>query len=123
MLLMRRKPGALLAIEVAVLEAGVELGKAGRPKFHGYLIAREIRDREGARRLTAHGTLYRALDRMETAGLLESRWEDPAVAEAERRPRRRLYRVTAVGERAREKVRAERAAKAPASPEPGLAPS
>jgi DNA-binding PadR family transcriptional regulator len=53
-----------------------------------------------ARGLTAHGTLYKALDRMERMGLLESRWEDPEVAAAQGRPRRRLYRVTGQGERA-----------------------
>ena len=86
---MRRTPGALLAIEVSRLDAGVELGKAGTPELRGYLVARRIRDREDAKRLTAHGTLYRALDRMETAGLLKSRWEGPALAAVERRPRRR----------------------------------
>ena len=72
----------------------------GEPEFHGYGVAKELRDREGARRLTAHGTLYRALDRLEQAGLLASRWEDPFVAADEGRPRRRLYRLTAAGERA-----------------------
>jgi hypothetical protein len=33
-------------------------------------------------------------------GLLESRWEDPAIAAEENRPRRRFYRVTAAGNRA-----------------------
>ena len=60
----------------------------------------EIRDGQGARRLTGHGTLYRALDRLAKLGLIESRWEDPEIAEVEERPRRRLYRVTAIGEQA-----------------------
>ena len=44
------------------------------------------------------GTIYLALARLEKAGWVESRWEevDPS---AEGRPRRRLYRLTAVGER------------------------
>ena len=54
----------------------------------------------GQTRLTAYGTLYKALDRMERAGYLESRWEDPHFAAQEARPRRRLYGVTALGERA-----------------------
>ena len=36
---------------------------------------------------------------MTEANLLEASWEDAAIAEAEGRPRRRLYQVTAEGER------------------------
>ena len=64
------------------------------------MIASEIKAREDARQLTSHGTLYKALDRMKKAGYLESRWEDPEIAVGENRPRRRLYRVTAEGQRA-----------------------
>ena len=120
---MRRKPGALLPIEASLIEAGVELAKRGAPEFHGYLIARRIRDDEGAKRLTAHGTLYRALDRMEDAGLLVSRWEDPLLAETDGRPRRRLYRVTAIGEQALARALRERASELPAPGERRLAPS
>jgi PadR family transcriptional regulator, regulatory protein PadR len=97
---MRRKPGTLLPIEISILEAALDLRAAGEPEFHGFYIAGRIREREQARRLTAHGTLYKALERMERAGLLESSWEDPEAAAAERRPRRRLYAVTGAGERA-----------------------
>jgi DNA-binding PadR family transcriptional regulator len=95
---MRRKPGTLLPIEIAILLAGVDLLGRGQAEFHGYAVAKEIRESEEARRLTAHGTLYRALERLETAGMLESQLEDADVAATENRPRRRLYRVTAVGE-------------------------
>src|SRR3989304_9473333 len=94
---MRRRPGALLPIELSILEAGIELRLRGAGYFHGFLIAKEIKEREGARLLTAHGTLYKALDRMEKAGLLQSRWEDPGIAALEDRPRRRMYVVTAAG--------------------------
>lgn len=77
----------------------------GAPYFHGFLIAKEIKEREDARLLTAHGTLYKALDRMQKAGLLESDWEDPVAAAREGRPRRRFYRVTAAGEAALVKSR------------------
>jgi PadR family transcriptional regulator len=93
----RRRPGTLLPIERSILAAGVSAQRAGEPEFHGFALASAIQEHEAARRLTAHGTLYRALSRMETAGLLTSRWEDPGVAEAEGRPRRRLYRVTGRG--------------------------
>ncbi|MGE0228993.1 MAG: PadR family transcriptional regulator [Dehalococcoidia bacterium] len=95
---MRRKGDSqLVPLELSILAAGVDLRRGGTDEFHGYAIARELRDGDEARRLTAHGTLYRALERLEQRGLLTSRLEDPAAAEAERRPRRRLYRVTAQG--------------------------
>ena len=76
---MRRKKGSLIPIEVSILEAGVKLRRHGIAEFHGFLIAKEIKEIEDARRLTAHGTLYKALDRMEQAGLLVSQWEDPLI--------------------------------------------
>jgi PadR family transcriptional regulator PadR len=97
---MRRKGEALLPIEVSILQAAIDLRARNRAGFHGFLIAKEIKEREGARLLTAYGTLYKALDRMERAGLLVSHWEDPMLAAIERRPRRRLYEVTLAGESA-----------------------
>jgi DNA-binding PadR family transcriptional regulator len=101
-----RKPNVLLPIELSILEAGILMLREGAPEFHGYAIATVIRDQEEGRRLTAHGTLYRALDRMEKAGLLTSRMEDAEVAASENRPRRRLYQVAAEGRRAAEAARA-----------------
>ena len=46
-----------------------------------------MRDRSGARDLIAYGNLYRILGRMEKAGLLDSRWEDPMEAARWHRPR------------------------------------
>jgi len=96
---MKRKPGTLLPIEVSLLRAGINLLTHGTPEFHGYAVAKEMKEAEAARQLTAHGTLYRALDRMEEAGLVESRWEEQSPDTAGR-PRRRLYQVTALGESA-----------------------
>ncbi|MDQ3654134.1 MAG: PadR family transcriptional regulator [Chloroflexota bacterium] len=97
---MRRKPGTLIPIEEHILAAGLALRQRGTPHFHGFLIAKEIREGIDARRLTAQGVLYKALDRMARAGLLERWWEDPDVAAREQRPRRRLYQVTGLGEQA-----------------------
>ena len=100
---MRRKPGTLLPIEASILATALGLRARGQDEFHGFLIAKEMQDVQDvkeARRLTAHGTLYRALGRLEDAGHLESWGEDPAEAQRERRPIRRLCRVTALGERA-----------------------
>ncbi len=92
-------------MEVSILEASVELARRAIPEAHGYLLAKEIRDGEGARRLTAYGTLYKALDRLERVGYLASRWEDPMVAATSSRPRRRFYRTTNVGKTALETAR------------------
>jgi PadR family transcriptional regulator PadR len=67
--------------------------------FYGFGVAHELAEEDGEA-LIAHGTLYKALSRMTTAGLLEAQWEDPEIGEQEGRPRRRLYRLTAEGVRA-----------------------
>ena len=105
---MRRKVGSLVPLEVSIFDALVELRRRAVVEAHGYLIARAIREREGARLLTAYGTLYKALDRLEVGGFLESRWEDPGVAAADGRPRRRYYRITLAGETVRATARAGR---------------
>jgi DNA-binding PadR family transcriptional regulator len=97
---MRRKEGALVPLEVSILETALELRQRGLTEAHGFLLAKELRGATHARRLTAYGTLYKALDRLERAGYLSSRWEDPQVAADDGRPRRRFYRVTLTGEAA-----------------------
>jgi len=56
----------------------------------------EIMDATG---LTS-GTVYPALDRLESLGYLESRWEDARVARRDKRPPRRYFDLTAAGARA-----------------------
>lgn len=57
----------------------------------------------------ASGTLYPILMRLETARWVDSKWEDADPSELGR-PRRRLYRVTALGaRRAREVIEEVRA--------------
>jgi PadR family transcriptional regulator PadR len=43
------------------------------------------------------GTVYPTLDRLETQGLLKSRWEAEADAHREGRPARRYFHLTAAG--------------------------
>jgi len=113
---MRRKEGALIPLEVSILEAAMDLRRRGLAEAHGFLLAKEMRDERHARRLTAYGTLYKALERLERAGYLESRWEDPLIAAHEGRPRRRFYQVTLAGEGALEQaVVGEREATLPRS--------
>jgi DNA-binding PadR family transcriptional regulator len=95
---MRRKEGALVPLEVSILDVAVDLRRRGVPEAHGFLLAKELREERNARRLTAYGTLYKALDRLERAGYLQSRWEDPLIGAGEGRPRRRFYRLTLAGE-------------------------
>lgn len=90
---MRRKPGALIPLEVAILEVAA----ARAEPFHGFELAKALADAAGARTLTAHGTLYKALGRLAGAGLLASDWEDAEAALEAGRPRRRLYRLTGEG--------------------------
>jgi PadR family transcriptional regulator PadR len=94
---MRRKPGALFPIEEAILLAALKLHRSRVPAFHGYQIARYVAEEAERRSLTAYGTLYRALGRLESMGMLESRWEDPQIAADENRPGRRLYVLTGQG--------------------------
>jgi PadR family transcriptional regulator PadR len=104
---MRRKPGAVLPLEASILSVGVDLAPSSTPQFHGFELATRLRDGQGGRNLTAHGTLYKALARMEKAGWLTSDWEDADVAAAEGRPRRRLYSITAEGRAALARFEAE----------------
>ncbi|MFF2277044.1 PadR family transcriptional regulator [Agromyces sp. NPDC058126] len=106
----RRREGRLFDLEVDILAAGMELQRVDGD-FYGFALAKRIAERNEAVALTAYGTLYKALARMSEAGLLESEWEDAALAETVGRPRRRLYRVTGAGELA---YRAELAAREPA---------
>jgi PadR family transcriptional regulator, regulatory protein PadR len=92
-----RRPGTLLPIETAILGTILTLHRAGTGSVHGFALAQAMRAESGARRLTAHGTLYKALGRLESAGLLTSEWEDATAALG--RPRRRLYRLTGEGVR------------------------
>jgi DNA-binding PadR family transcriptional regulator len=113
---MRRKQGALVPLEVSILEAAMELRHRGVIEAHGFLLAKEMRDERNARRLTAYGTLYKALERLQRAGYLQSRWEDPLIAAREGRPRRRSYQVTLAGEGALEgAISSEREATLPRS--------
>ena len=103
----RRKTGTLLPLETEILEVALSMLRAGDATFHGFGLARTLREESGSRSLTAHGTLYKALGRLEEFGLLASRWEDAAAAEG--RPRRRLYELTRAGADAAELAQADKA--------------
>ncbi len=96
----RRKSGTLLPLETEILAVALEARRTGQATIHGYGLAQAMRETRGSRALTAHGTLYKALGRLEELGLLRSRWEDLPATEA--RPRRRLYELTGHGVRVAE---------------------
>jgi transcriptional regulator len=68
---------------------------------HGYAIAERLRDTSAGEFDLPEGTLYPALHRLERSGWLASRW-----AEVNGR-RRRVYQLTAKGQKARAKQHAE----------------
>ena len=94
---MRRKPGSLVPLELAICLCALELKRDGVGEFHGYEMARHLKDHADHKLLTAYGTLYRALARLESMGFVESRWEDPEIPARENRPGRRLYTLTSAG--------------------------
>jgi PadR family transcriptional regulator, regulatory protein PadR len=65
----------------------------GRPS-HGYAIAETLRARSGGAFDLPEGTLYPALHRLEQASLLSSKWSEVNGR------RRRVYQLTAKGQRA-----------------------
>src|SRR5918992_2222125 len=107
----RRKPETLLPLETEILEVALSMLRLGEATFHGFGLAQAMREQSGARALTGHGTLYKALSRLEEFGLLTSRWEDAAAAEG--RPRRRLYELTGQGVGVAEQAVAGKADQAP----------
>jgi DNA-binding PadR family transcriptional regulator len=90
---------------LAICLCAVQLRRRGSKEFHGYEMAKRLGDVADRKLLTAYGTLYRALGRLEEMGLLRSRREDPQIAARENRPGRRLYTLTAAAEIAIEEAR------------------
>jgi len=94
---MRRKSGSLIPLEASICTAAADLAEVGIDEFHGYELAKRLAADDDRRLLTAHGTLYRALSRLENMGFLKSRREDARIAARENRPGRRFYKLTATG--------------------------
>ena len=114
----RRKLGTLLPLEAEILDVALSMLGSGQATFHGFGLAQAMREQTGSRSLTGHGTLYKALGRLEEFGLLSSRWEDAAAFAG--RPRRRLYELTGQGAQVAERARAGKADPA-AGPAPRIA--
>lgn len=56
---------------------------------NGYQYGFDIMDITGL----PSGTVYPALRRLEQAGLIDSKWEKPAIAQREQRPPRKYYEL------------------------------
>ncbi len=110
----RRKPGTLVPLETEILGVALSMHRSGQATFHGFRLAQTMREQSGSRALTGHGTLYKALGRLEDLGLLASRWEDAEAAEG--RPRRRLYELTGEGARVAEQALVDHADRATGHP-------
>lgn len=80
-----RLKGHLPLLLLAVLESR---------ELHGYAVLDELRKRSGGELDLPEGTVYPALHRLESSGLLKSRWETTEGR------RRRIYSTTAKGRRA-----------------------
>src|SRR5471032_1586235 len=63
--------------------------------LHGYAIIRDVEDRTGGAVRLGTGTLYTALARLESLGLLDESDRRPSAADDDQR--RRYYRLTATG--------------------------
>ena len=90
----KRTPESLLPLPDAELEILVALADG---EAHGYALMRAVEEHSGGRTRLGPGTLYTALKRLLTAGLIEECGERRA---AERDPpRRRSYRLSGFGSR------------------------
>ncbi len=102
----------LSELQAQILESILTLAARDLPT-HGFAIAKEISDVDRARKLTAHGTLYKALGKLSERGLVDSEWiHEPEVTE---RPPRREYHVTGLGERVLDEIHSRARADAPQS--------
>jgi hypothetical protein len=91
MVRIRRQAGHLSPMETQLLVVSRHRERSPDPEFHGYWAAGDLPGRP------ARGPVYKALVRLQRLGLVSTRWEEPDVALAARRPRRLLYRITDAG--------------------------
>jgi len=68
------------------------------------------------------GTIYPALDRLEGLGFATSEWENPRIAQEEKRPPRRYFRITPEGALELQKALERHRSLAPVDLKPFLRP-
>jgi DNA-binding PadR family transcriptional regulator len=91
----QRDTDALLPLTSAVFQ--ILLAVADAPR-HGLGILQEVEERTAGSVRLGPGTLYGTLQRMCAAGLLEPTDDRPPIEQDD--PRRRYYRISALGRRA-----------------------
>ena len=108
-------PHSFLPLSEVVWEVLLALADEDR---HGYAVLLEVERRTGGALRLLPGSLYRALSRLRRDGVLEE-VADPGDAAD---PRRRVYRLTALGRRVAAAEAARLAAKVRAARGRGLLP-
>ena len=99
--------GQLTELEFILLNVLIATGP-----LHPYALGRAVEER-GGKGIVSLGALYKALHRLEDSSYVESEWEKADPREI-KRPRRRTYTVTGMGERVLMKAAEKRAALYPA---------
>lgn len=84
---------------------GLVLAALERSPAHGWDIARRLDQQARGALQLKEGTLYPALYRLESAGLVSARTEKPVAGQ--RGPGRRVYQLTAKGRRRLTAIRGE----------------
>ena len=102
-----------------ILHAALSMQRPGDVLFHGFGLAQSMGEDAGGR-LIGHGTLYKALGRLEEMGLLA---RTGSRIRRDGRPRRRQYELTASGTKAALAPRGRDERKLPSRPRlsPGTA--
>lgn len=103
-----RHTDQLTPLDHAMLEAMSRLHAEGVLEIHAYALTKLLEGPQGDRRWIGYGSQYRAMSHLTERGFVSAHWEDPTLAEAEKRPRRRLYAITPSGEQALTRVPAFR---------------
>lgn len=88
----RRRQDELVSNEQRVLLAAMDLLTQNEEEFHGYLVAKKLRE-DSSIRTVAASTVYRCMARLEERGLLVSRHSAPDGQGAGRR----TYQLTGAG--------------------------
>ncbi len=102
---MKRYVGMMLGIERTILRVMGEHAESKPHGIYGYELADLLRQETSTSptetaepdSLRANGTVYKILYRLGCVGAVTSHWEEPEVALAEGRPRRRYYVLTENG--------------------------
>ncbi|MEZ5380002.1 MAG: PadR family transcriptional regulator [Acidimicrobiales bacterium] len=90
----RRSVDHLVPNEQRTLRAAWQLQQQGVTEIHGYLLARQLKDRSEGAPVMAYSTVYRCLERLEERGLIAS-FESSDVASGG--PPRRMFTMTERG--------------------------